>query len=158
MALQVLTDSTNFTIQSFTEHINNSDIHVTAEEKAAWSEKEVFIITLTETTAEDGTTSYSADKTFDEIKTASDEGKICILKHKTSIYIMTIGGGNTQARFSRCNANKLNTFIVSSYNVWNYGEYYALPIVTTDDNGKMLQVVNGAWAAVTITNAEEVAY
>ena len=112
--------------------------------------EEVFIITLTETTAEDGTTSYSADKTFDEIKAASDEGKICILKHKISILIMTTGGGNSpHIRFSRCFANKLNTFIVTSLNVWSYVEHYALPIVTTNDNGKILQVVDGVWKAVT---------
>ena len=34
----------------------------------------------------------------------------------------------------------------------------ALPTVTTGDNGKMLQVVDGAWAAVTITDGNEVAY
>lgn len=28
-----------------------------------------------------------------------------------------------------------------------------LPAVTPSDNGKFLRVVNGAWAAVTITNA-----
>lgn len=33
-----------------------------------------------------------------------------------------------------------------------------LPSVTADDNGKMLQVVDGAWQAVTIANAEEGAY
>ena len=111
--------------------------------------KEVFVITLTETTAEGGTTSYSADKTFDEIKSASNEGKICILKHKTSIYIMTMGIGNTYVSFSRCYLNKLYTFAVGSNNAWNYIEYRALPIVTTDDNGKILQVVNGVWTAVT---------
>ena len=143
----ITTESEDLT--AYAEHIANADVHVTTEEKAVWSEKEVFIITLTETTAEGGTTSYSADKTFDEIKAASNEGKICILKHKTSIYIMTIGGDNTQAGFSRCNTNKLHTFVVSSHNAWNYGEYYALPIVTADDNGKILKVVDGVWAAVT---------
>lgn len=33
-----------------------------------------------------------------------------------------------------------------------------LPSTTTDDNGKMLQVVNGAWTAVSITDGNEVAY
>lgn len=33
-----------------------------------------------------------------------------------------------------------------------------LPPVTTADNGKMLQVVDGAWSAVTITDGNEVAY
>ena len=42
MALQVLTDSTNFTIQNFTEHINNSDIHVTAKKKCVERERGVY--------------------------------------------------------------------------------------------------------------------
>ena len=33
-----------------------------------------------------------------------------------------------------------------------------LPSVTTADNGKFLRVSDGAWSAVTLTNAEEVAY
>lgn len=33
-----------------------------------------------------------------------------------------------------------------------------LPAVTTADNGKFLRVYDGAWSAVTLTNAEEVAY
>ena len=33
-----------------------------------------------------------------------------------------------------------------------------LPIVTADDNGKLLQVVDGVWSAVTISNGNEVAY
>lgn len=36
------------------------------------------------------------------------------------------------------------------------GEY--LPTVTTDDNGKMLQVVDGEWSTVKITDGNEVAY
>lgn len=33
-----------------------------------------------------------------------------------------------------------------------------LPAVTTADNGKFLRVSDGVWSAVTLTNAEEVAY
>ena len=33
-----------------------------------------------------------------------------------------------------------------------------LPTVTATDNGKILQVVNGAWAAVAITDGNNVAY
>ena len=38
------------------------------------------------------------------------------------------------------------------------GSGTGLPTVTTEDNGKMLQVVDGAWSAVTITDGNEVAY
>ena len=34
-------------------------------------------------------------------------------------------------------------------NFINYVEHYALPNVTTDNNGKILQVINGVWKAVT---------
>lgn len=37
-------------------------------------------------------------------------------------------------------------------------ETKGLPKVTTEDNGKFLQVVNGKWRAVAITNGNEVAY
>ena len=33
-----------------------------------------------------------------------------------------------------------------------------LPVVSADDNGKILRVVDGSWAAQALTNAEEVAY
>lgn len=33
-----------------------------------------------------------------------------------------------------------------------------LPSVTTDDNGKLLQVVDGVWSAVEITDGNSVAY
>ena len=33
-----------------------------------------------------------------------------------------------------------------------------LPEVSTADNGKILRVVDGAWAVVALTNAEEVAF
>lgn len=34
----------------------------------------------------------------------------------------------------------------------------SLPPVTAADNGKFMRVVDGAWGAATITNAEEVTY
>ena len=37
-------------------------------------------------------------------------------------------------------------------------ESVSLPEVSTTDNGKFLQVVNGVWTAVAITNAEGVGY
>ena len=40
----------------------------------------------------------------------------------------------------------------------NGGDVEGLPRVTTEDNGKMLQVVDGVWSAVTITDGNEVAY
>lgn len=36
--------------------------------------------------------------------------------------------------------------------------YSPLPLVTAEDNDKILAVVDGEWEPVTIVNAEEVAY
>ena len=38
--------------------------------------------------------------------------------------------------------------------------YHPLPLLSNEiaDNGKILQVVDGEWAAVSVANAEEVAY
>ena len=35
---------------------------------------------------------------------------------------------------------------------------YEVPAVTTSDNGKLLRVVNGAWAAVEVDNASGVSF
>ena len=157
MALQVLTDSTNFTIQNFTEHINNSDIHVTADEKAVWSEKEVFIATLTSTTT-DGVTTYSCDKTFDEIKAANDERKICVLKSGLFRYILSASVGTQQIFFTISNGNAL-LFFNGKDTGWAKNTFSLLPIATSADKDKILTVDsngNPIWAA--ITNAEGVAY
>lgn len=151
----ITTESEDLT--AYAEHIANADIHVTTEEKAVWSEKEVFIITLTETTTEDGTPSYSADKTFDEIKAASDEGKMCLL-YSGGIILPLSTCSSSFASFECLIGTIVYIYQANSSNSWAKFTYSLPPSVTTDDNGKMLQVVNGAWAAVTITNAEGVAY
>ena len=51
----------------FEEHTGNADIHVTAEEKAAWNERDVFIATY-------GTTTNA------EISAACDAGKVVLCK------------------------------------------------------------------------------
>lgn len=35
---------------------------------------------------------------------------------------------------------------------------FGVPIVTTSDNGKFLRVVNDAWTAATVPNAEEASF
>lgn len=44
----------------------------------------------------------------------------------------------------------------SDLGVWNGGSSSNLPVVSTSDNGKFLQVVNGAWSAVSIPSGEGV--
>lgn len=48
--------------------------------------------------------------------------------------------------------------VLRSLNLGSGDVYFPLPIVSTDDNDKVLMVVDGEWDAVTIVNAEEVAY
>lgn len=131
----------------FNEHANNVDIHVTADEKAAWSEKEIFIITLTKTTDEDGETIYSADKTFDEIKAANGEGKMCLLYFGGFIFPLS-SSNLSYANFVCLNGAIAHRYMVSKNNFWSKFVYSLVPSVTKNDNGKTLQVVNGAWAAV----------
>ena len=45
------------------EHVNNADIHVTADEKAVWNEKEVFIAIYETTTFAEILEAYQAGKT-----------------------------------------------------------------------------------------------
>ena len=118
----------------------------------------MFIITLTETTAEGGTTSYSADKTFDEIKAASDEGKICILKSGNIKYILT-ASISTQQIFISIYSNTVYSYKNLKNSGWIQNRFSLPPITTSADEGKILTVDssgNPIWA--TITNAEEVAY
>ena len=56
-------------------HANNTDIHVTAEEKAAFSNQSSFVVTLTYGEDSTGKPVYTANKTFDEIKSAVLSGK-----------------------------------------------------------------------------------
>ena len=111
------------------EHANNSDIHVTTEEKAVWSEKEVFIATLTSTIT-DGVTTYSCDKTFDEIKTASDEGKICLLKSGLVRYILSSSVSTLQVFFTISNSSALLLLNQKNYG-WAKNTFSLLPASTS---------------------------
>lgn len=48
--------------------------------------------------------------------------------------------------------------VLRSLNLGSVDVYFPLPIVSTDDNDKVLMVVDGEWTPTTIVNAEEVAY
>jgi hypothetical protein len=43
----------------------------------------------------------------------------------------------------------------------NFGDddvYYPLPIITSEDNNKILAVIDGEWGVLEVANAEEGAY
>ena len=143
----ITTESEDLTV--YAEHIANADIHVTTEEKAVWSEKDVFIAKLTSTTT-DGVTTYSCDKTFDEIKAANDEGKMCILKAGNSIYALAVSASAQQIFF--CIANGI-VFLFRNSKVGGWTKIdYCNPIKpTSEDAGKILTVGSNGnliWGAV----------
>lgn len=107
---------------------------VTDAEKAAWSEKEVFIATY-------GVTSPI------EIANARDSGKVVYVKQNNYYFPMTYSQSSLH-RFTGFIDSKNGKNIFCSNSGWSFSNMYALPTVTTDDNGKILQVVNGVWTAV----------
>ena len=122
---------------------------VTDAEKNVWSEKDVFIATLTSTTT-NGVTTYSCDKTFDEIKAANDEGKMCILKAESFICILTTSSSSINMFFG-VNGETVFLFRNSKNNTWSERKY-SVPIrPTSEDAGKILTVGSNSnliWTAV----------
>ena len=108
---------------------------VTDAEKAAWSEKEVFIATY-------GVTS------FIEIANARDNGKVVYVKQNNYYFPMTYSYESSVHRFTGFIDSKNGKNIFCSNSGWGSLDMHALPTVTTNDNGKILQVVNGVWTAV----------
>lgn len=75
------------------------------------------------------------------------------------------GGEDTGVPFAvayNSETDYLNMFAMTTENSHTLAIYQdvsnELPEVSAEDNGKFLQVVNGKWAAVAITNGNEVAY
>ena len=122
---------------------------VTDAEKNVWSEKDVFIATLTSTTT-DGVTTYSCDKTFDEIKAASNEGKMCILKAGSSIYTLAVSSSGQQVFF--CIANGIVFLFKNSKAAgWRRIDYCNPIRPASEDAGKILTVGSSGnliWTAV----------
>ena len=96
-------------------HEGDSDIHVTAEEKAAWNESDIFIATY-------GTTTNA------EIEAALDAGKAVFLhasgnftavpftkKVGTYIHIFTIATGNVQVTQYKCQNNNWSSTQLSTH-------------------------------------------
>ena len=111
---------------------------VTDTEKSAWSEKDIFIAKLTSTTT-GGVTTYSCNKTFDEIKAANDEGKICVLKSGYYTYTLTLSA-NARQVFSFVSEGYVNLFRVSKNNTWLERKYSIPTEPTSEDAGKILTV------------------
>lgn len=139
-----------------------------------------FMVTLTRK-ADNG---YEIDKTFSEIKAATNAGKVVVAVKSPSFtkefYLLTNivevpardvkyltftgefstigfdanGFNNDNLKYSS-NLSSRGTLVRSD----SWHQDYIPPVpVTAADNGKFLRVVDGAWAAAEITNANEVSF
>ena len=139
-----------------------------------------FMVTLTRK-ADNG---YEIDKTFSEIKAATNAGKVVVAVKSPAFskefYLLTNivevsvrdvkylkftgefstigfdanGYNNDTLRYSD-NLSSHGTLVRSD----SWHQDYIPPVpVTAADNGKFLRVVDGAWAAAEITNANEVSF
>ena len=114
---------------------------------------EQLVVTFTET----GGGGFTADKSYAEVAAAINAGTPvigkCGPKYFPVVQVVSTGSVNT-ILFEYTNGSYVESFTLSQDNsVFPYiEEFGALPTVTASDNGKLLQVVNGAWSAVTIEN------
>ena len=87
-------------------HTGNSNIHVTAEEKATWNESDVFVATYNSTT-------------FDEVEAAYNAGKAVLCKSTNTYYFLSIAFVGTAYTFqcvtySTVDDDDGNTFYLNS--------------------------------------------
>lgn len=71
-----------------------NDMDVATKQYVDDNAKDLFITTVTSTTT-DGTTTYSFDKTFTEITTAYNAGKVCIARDSASTYYLSFINSST---------------------------------------------------------------
>lgn len=142
----------------YDSHIADADIHVTADEKAAWNEKEIFTINVSGTAG-----SLSSDKNIEDIIEAYNSGKKCIAIYNGAQYNLTNNPENDgivpYARFMAVLNNTLSSITVGKIGLsaefgWEDGSnitYNTLPSVSSTDSGKVL-IVNdsGNWEAAVI--------
>ena len=156
-----------------TAHTDDTDIHVTAEDKAAWNDSDVFISTYGETTCAEMEAAYQAGKLL-----VMRNGNLTapLFKRLSENQFMFVAAGLSYQCFYEMWASGSLTFDPSKHasahasggtdpitpesigaSPASHAEDTAihLPTVTADDNGKFLCVVNGAWAAVAYPSAED---
>ena len=157
-----------------TAHTDDTDIHVTAEEKAAWNDSDVFIATYGETTCAEMEAAYQAGKLLVMRRNGN------LTAHLYRRYSENQFAFNTVGRIFQCFMDSWSSQTVE-YTPSKHASEHAsggtdpitpesigaspashaedtaihLPTVTADDNGKFLCVVNGAWAAVAYPSAED---
>lgn len=145
--------------------IGADDVPVKKVNGATGEVKSTFYVTVTQ--GADG--SVTADKTLEEIYTAYESGYSVYAKTATvpqvivPLTLATHSGNNYVVAFNGATnfGETIEVVIANDGSGWEvFSQYIALktdipdiPAVTAADNGKFLRVVNGAWAAVEIANA-----
>ena len=135
----IITENEDLTI--YNEHINNTDIHVTADEKAAWNESDVFVAQYNTTTNAEIEAAYQAGKTILLDADADDSNVICG-------YFAARNSNGTFHRFYSLTDGNYFAVYACKNNTWGYKLLPVLPNVSSSDSGKVLMVNNsGSWTA-----------
>lgn len=128
----IITENEDLTI--YNEHIDNTDIHVTANEKAAWNESDVFVATY-------GITTNA------EIEAAYQAGKVVVCNRDSKIRYLSYKPTTKQHYFHGASSSGHVSIIACVNNNWSESNFRTLPSVTSDDAGKILMVNDsGSWA------------
>ena len=86
-------------------------------------------------------------------------GTLAIGRIPTGTTSSTVALGNhTHSGYQPTLVSGTNIKTVNSQSLLGSGDLTVLPSVTASDNGKVLQVVNGAWAAASIPSASGVSF
>lgn len=126
---------------------------ITSNDITAWNGKpKLFVVTVSLNS------SYInvADKTFAEITQAYNNGDVVIAKRSSNIYVLT-SITSTYLKFTSVDTTTSFLTITSSNNVTINLNYF-LPSVNSNDNGKVLRVVNGVWQAAQLPSASGVSF
>lgn len=126
---------------------------ITSNDITAWNgNPKLFVVTVSLNS------SYInvADKTFAEITQAYNNGDVVIAKRSSNIYVLT-SITSTYLKFTSVDTTTSFLTITSSNNVTINLNYF-LPSVNSNDNGKVLRVVNGMWQAAQLPSASGVSF
>lgn len=138
-------------------HIANSDIHITADERTKWN------------AAADNTDNFASTGLMDA--TVGIDMNSGVIKRCWGIDLMDISGNNMNISFDRDDPEysiklhatkqqsrdiRLTGLAAPTQNTDATNKAYvdskALPTTSASDNGKVLSVVNGAWAAAAMSS------
>lgn len=164
------------------EHVDDTNIHVTLAEKTTWNGKQDKITGAATTITDDNLTanralvSNSSGKVAVSTVTSTELGYLDgvtsnvqtqLNKKLESVPVTSVNGKTGAVTLGKSDVELGNVDNVRQYSATNPPPYpvtsvnghtgaitvHEVPTVTTSDNGKFLRVVNGAWAAVMIDNA-----